>query len=163
MFAVEVHIDVPCADHMVHVARISPLGFRMEEHVVRVYSGKPHVVCVAAGIEPLKTSRSAVFYDADSVKLVKRWPLPNTAFEWFAAMDVVTSKRVTVHATHCVRVEIDAFAAAPPRTTVIWKKSADDAHQEGRVLSLLQKLAPGGAHQERIDGAKASMAWRERS
>ena len=165
MHSCEVHINIPCNDHMDHIAKISPFKFRMSEDVVKVYSGMPEVDCVAVGTEQLVTARKTVVYNVGDVKMLKRYPLPNGSFEWFMNMDVVTLKRANVQATHCVRVEIDAYLDSGSKTTIIWKLSKDDNHQEERVMSLVQKLAPEmtSAYSNSIDVLKRSHVWKERS
>jgi hypothetical protein len=162
MQVTEVRIDVPCADHMDHVAKLSPLKFRMQEDVVKIYSGKPDVQCTVAGTERLLTSRNATLYSRGRVAIVKRWSLPSGMFEWFAKMDVETLKRVTVYVTHCVSVEIDAFSDRCSRTTIIWKRSNDDERERERVLTLVEKLEPGdGAASADIQAAMNDPVWRE--
>jgi hypothetical protein len=41
MHTTEVHIDIPCKDHLDHISRIGSMKFRMNEDVVKIYSGKP--------------------------------------------------------------------------------------------------------------------------
>lgn len=165
MHSCEAHINVPCVDHMVHVARITPLKYRISEDVVKVYGGKPDVTCEAKGADALTIARNTVVYDVGDVKMIKRWPLPYSSFEWFDAMDEITMKRITVQATHCVRVHIDAYLDAPSKTTIIWKLSKDDVHQEARVLSLVEKLEPDMlvAYKKSIEALRDAPVWRERS
>jgi hypothetical protein len=40
MHTTEVHIDIPCKDHLDHISRIGSMKFRMNEDVVKIYSGK---------------------------------------------------------------------------------------------------------------------------
>ena len=161
----EVRINIPCIDYLDHVAKISPLKYRMNENIVKIYNGKPEVQCVVVGKNSLTTARCTVVYDNQEIKMIKRWSLPNGSFEWFSAMDVVTLKRVNIQVTHCVRIEIDAYLDTTPTTTIIWKLGKDDEYQEERVKSLIQKLAQDKlvSYSEAIDILKQSDVWRKRS
>jgi hypothetical protein len=46
MHTTEVYIDIPCDDHLDHTSKIGSMKFRMNEDLVRIYSGKPdHLYC----------------------------------------------------------------------------------------------------------------------
>lgn len=165
MHTTEVYIDIPCDDHLDHTSKIGSMKFRMNEDLVRIYSGKPEITCTAVGTENLTTARNTIVYEMEDITVKKRWPLPNGSFEWFAKMDIVTLKRMNIQVTHCVRVEIDVHLDAGPKTTIIWKLSGDDDRQQERVMSLIQKLAPESydKYVERIGELRLAPVWKERS
>jgi hypothetical protein len=78
-----VYIDIPCDDHL-DPSKIGSMKFRMNEDLVRIYSGKPEITCTAVGTDNLTTARNTIVYEMDGITVKKRWPLPNGSFEWFA-------------------------------------------------------------------------------
>lgn len=172
----EVRIDV-AGDHLSHISRLSPLRYRVQEDIVRVYYGRPQEECEVRGDKRGVAARACVMHTelGGAVTMVKRMPLQACMFEWFTDMRTLLSRRVTYMVTHCVQVHVDALEDGSAKTTVVWVLSGQDTHQRARVDDLLERLGdttprsedasmrPGVQElKDALDSLKGASAWTDR-
>jgi hypothetical protein len=160
----EVRIDVP-GDHLGHISSLTPLRFRAQEDVVRVYYGRPQEECEVKGTQRGLLSRACVVYADAEVTMIKRRPLQASMFEWAMDMNTRLSRRVTYMVTHCVQVHVEAFEDGLTKSTILWLLSNQDTHQRARVDDILERLAPGDAvaHIKGVlDALRKAAVWTER-